>query len=71
MSPSEFRSKHPTIFNQILERGAHAERIRAIYARIKAKNPNDGTPFLYGKHKHASAVSAKLNYLFVASRSCV
>ncbi len=45
MSPSEFRSKHPKIFNQILERGAHAERIRAIYGRIKAKNPNDGTPF--------------------------
>jgi hypothetical protein len=63
MSPSDFRSKHPKIFNQILERGAHAEPIRAIYGPIKAKNPNDGTPFLYGKRKHASLISRELPLL--------
>jgi hypothetical protein len=63
MSPSEFRSKHPKIFNQILERGAHAERIRVIYGRIKDKNPNDGTPFVYGERKHARLIIRELPLL--------
>jgi hypothetical protein len=63
MSPSEFRSKHPKIFNQILERGAHVERIRVIYGRIKSKNPNDGTPFVYGDRKHARLISRGLPML--------
>jgi hypothetical protein len=63
MTYSEFRRKHPKIFNQILERGARAERIQVIYKRIKAKNPNDGTPFFYGDRKHVGLINRELPLL--------
>jgi hypothetical protein len=63
MTAAEFREKHPKIFNQIVERAGHAERVRVMLERIKAKNPNDGTPFKFGDAKHKNLIASEIPLL--------
>jgi hypothetical protein len=63
MTPGEFRDKHPRIFNEILERGAHAERMRVRHAKIKDRNPSYSEPLKYGDPKNKALIASELPLL--------